>query len=348
MAVHRNSSRRAASTRANSGERELRERWTSPQPQCAVQQPKRLRGVAPALHRVRVDQQTLEARGIEAPGTHVQHVSRGAGHDDLVGTRTEQGAQPVHELLHRARRARAAARLPTALRSVDRPTPPRSRRPTTRPATRRICGLPNSSSPPSRETCSGPKTPNAISASRLAITGLSHLRPARARGPRMLTTMSHPPRAALRLEGPTGPTPGEPLGPVERNSATGTPIRRAAPRSHPGSAARAHASATMASRGCDAREGGGEHRGIGRLGRRPGDRTLLDGAGQQCTSRGRQPAHDVARDVDRHRDHGRQQGPAVPGAGVGVAVSGERRSLRGCGAFSRRVAPTSVQRPLRR
>ena len=48
--------------------------------------------------------------------------------------------------------------------------------------TRRICGLPNSSSPPPLETCSGPKTPNATSAARLAIMRSSHVRPARARG----------------------------------------------------------------------------------------------------------------------------------------------------------------------
>ena len=182
---------------------------------------------------------------------------------------------------------------------------------------------------------------------RLAIMRSSHVRPAaRPRPLRTLTTMGQPPRAAPRLRGahqadarwaPLGPWRGTPL-----RARRSTGLRRDR---IPG-LRRESTHQQRGVGGCDAREGGGEHRGIGCARRRPGDRTLLDGAGQQCTSGGRQPAHDVTRDVDRHGDHGRQQGPAVPGAGGGVPRGGERRSLHGCRARSPDVPlPVSATTP---
>ena len=56
--------------------------------------------------------------------------------------------------------------------------------------------------------------------------------------------MSHPPRAAPRPRCSPGRRPVQHPRTREWNTATGTPIRRPAPRSHPGSAARAHASTT--------------------------------------------------------------------------------------------------------
>ena len=94
------------------------------------------------LQCLRVDHQPFETRRIRRVRIDVHHVARRARHDHVVRTRSEQGTQPVHELLHRARRTRRAVRRPTARRSVDRPTPRRSRRPATRPGPAGAAGSP--------------------------------------------------------------------------------------------------------------------------------------------------------------------------------------------------------------